>query len=128
MTISKADLIAAVREHAVGNYDKDGFDFLVECWTDEDIGKAIKGANSKASAIMAVRKAVKVLVDARQGARSAGDFKMPQTHKPKTLDDRVILAPGKAEDVRPTKEGSKRALLVQALQRGATIEHLMEVV
>lgn len=44
------------------------------------------------------------------------------------LDDRVIQAPGKLDDVRPTKEGSKRALLVIALQRGATIEHLMEVV
>jgi hypothetical protein len=49
------------------------------------------------------------------------------TRKPRGLDDRVIQAPGKAEDVRPTKEGSKRALLVIALQRGATIEHLMEV-
>lgn len=47
--------------------------------------------------------------------------------KPRSLDDRVIQAPGKVEDVRPTKEGSKRALLVIALQRGATIEHLMEV-
>lgn len=47
--------------------------------------------------------------------------------KPRGLDDRVIQAPGKAEDVKPTKEGSKRALLVIALQRGATIEHLMEV-
>ena len=47
--------------------------------------------------------------------------------KPRGLDDRVIQAPGKVEDVRPTKEGSKRALLVIALQRGATIEHLMEV-
>lgn len=45
----------------------------------------------------------------------------------RTLDDRVLIVPGKAEDVRPTKEGSKRALLVQALQRGATIEHLMEI-
>ena len=48
--------------------------------------------------------------------------------QPRGLDDRVIQAPGKLDDVRPTKEGSKRALLVIALQRGATIEHLMEVV
>jgi hypothetical protein len=55
----------------------------------------------------------------------------PKAEKParkaRGLDDRVIQAPGKAEDVRPTKEGSKRALLVIALQSGVTIEHLMEV-
>ena len=52
----------------------------------------------------------------------------PKAKKPaRILDDRVIQEPGKVEDVRPTKEGSKRALLVMALQRGATIEHLMEV-
>lgn len=56
------------------------------------------------------------------------DAQQPKpTRKPRGLDDRVIQAPGKVEDVRPTKEGSKRALLVIALQRGATIEHLMEV-
>lgn len=49
------------------------------------------------------------------------------TRKPRGMDDRVIQAPGKLDDVRPTKEGSKRALLIQALQRGTTIEHLMEV-
>ena len=56
------------------------------------------------------------------------DAQQPKpTRKPRGLDDRVIQALGKAQDVRPTKEGSKRALLVIALQRGATIEHLMEV-
>lgn len=44
--------------------------------------------------------------------------------KPRGLDDRVIQAPGMVEDVRPTKEGSKRALLIQALARGCTLEHL----
>ena len=46
------------------------------------------------------------------------------TRKPRGLDDRVIQTPGKVEDVRPTKEGSKRALLIQALARGCTLEHL----
>lgn len=128
MTISKADLIAAVRKHAVTNYEKDGFDFLVECWTDDDIANAIKGAKSKTAAITAARKAVKALAEARQDVRSAGDVDMPKMRKARTLDDRVIQEPGKLEDVKPTKEGSKRALLVMALQRGATIEHLMEVV
>ena len=29
MTITKAALIAAVRDHAVTNYEKDGFDLLI---------------------------------------------------------------------------------------------------
>lgn len=127
MTISKADLIAAVREHAVANYDKDGFDFLVECWTDEDIANAITGAKSKTAAIAAARKAVKVLADARQDARAAGGLDMPKPKKARALDDRILIKPGKAEDVKPTKEGSKRALLIQALSRGTTFEHLMEL-
>lgn len=54
---------------------------------------------------------------------------MVATAKPKAriLTDRVILTPGTAEDVKPTKAGSKRHLLAQALQRGTTIEHLMEL-
>jgi len=39
--------------------------------------------------------------------------------------DRVILAPGKAEDVKPTKVGSKRHQMAEALAKGATIEELM---
>ena len=30
-------LIAAVRGHAMANYEKDGWDYLVECWDDGDI-------------------------------------------------------------------------------------------
>lgn len=35
------DLVKAVREHANANYNKDGWDILVECWSDEDIESAI---------------------------------------------------------------------------------------
>jgi hypothetical protein len=48
----------------------------------------------------------------------------PKARKPRELPDRVMIEPGKPEDVRPTKEGSKRALLIQALARGCTLEHL----
>lgn len=63
-----------------------------------------------------------------QPKKPSNVVKMPKPKSARGLDDRVIQAPGKLDDVRPTKEGSKRALLVIALQRGATIEHLMEVV
>lgn len=46
---------------------------------------------------------------------------------PRGLEDRVLVEPGNAEDVKPTKEGSKRALLVTALSRGTTVEHLMDL-
>jgi ribosomal protein L12E/L44/L45/RPP1/RPP2 len=126
MTISKAELIAAVREHAVANYEKDGFDFLVECWTDDDIANAITGAKSKSAAIAAARKAVKVLADARQDARAAGGVDMPKQRKPRTLDDRVIQRP--ADDfkhIRAVSEGSKRHALVKALEKGATMDELV---
>lgn len=54
--------------------------------------------------------------------------RVPAPKKARVLEDRVLVAP--ATDlklVRPTGEGSKRHLLAQALLRGATIEHLMEV-
>lgn len=46
---------------------------------------------------------------------------------PRVLDDRVLIAPGKAEDVRPTKAGSKRHLMAEALAKGATIEEMVEL-
>lgn len=49
--------------------------------------------------------------------------------KPKTervLDDRIIVPVGKLENVKAMTDGSKRHLLAQALERGATVEHLME--
>lgn len=49
---------------------------------------------------------------------------LPTAKKVRALEDRVLLQPGTADDVKPTKEGSKRALLIQALARGCTLEHL----
>ena len=63
-----------------------------------------------------------------EGVEAKAGKPVKPARKRRGLDDRVIQAPGKLDDVRPTKEGSKRALLVIALQRGATIEHLVEVV
>lgn len=56
------------------------------------------------------------------------DAQQPKpARKPRGLDDRVIQAPGKLDDVKPTKEGSKRAILIQALARGTTLEHLQSL-
>jgi len=31
------DWIEKIRKHAVTHYEEDGWDFLVECWTDEEL-------------------------------------------------------------------------------------------
>lgn len=50
----------------------------------------------------------------------------PKARKPRELPDRVMIEPGKPEDVKATKAGSKRHLMAEALVKGATIEELME--
>lgn len=48
--------------------------------------------------------------------------------KARVLEDRVIQKPASdLATVRPMTDGSKRHLLAQAMQRGATLEHLIEV-
>lgn len=49
----------------------------------------------------------------------------PKARKPRVLADRVMIEPGKPEDVKATKAGSKRHLMAEALAKGATIEELM---
>ena len=46
-------MVAAVRDYAMQYYD-DGWDFVVECWTDADILEEIKGAKSEKGAIRKV--------------------------------------------------------------------------
>lgn len=47
--------------------------------------------------------------------------------KARVLEDRIITPVGKLEDVKAVSDGSKKHKLAEALLRGATIEHLMEV-
>lgn len=35
-TPAQAEMIAACYNHAVSNYNKDGWDFIVECWSTHD--------------------------------------------------------------------------------------------
>lgn len=55
------ELINAVRDHANANWEKDGWDFLVECWSDEDIGQAIGSAKTVKGAIANCKRRVKTL-------------------------------------------------------------------
>jgi len=35
------EMVEAVKAHALANYEKDGWDFLVECWSDDEIAEEL---------------------------------------------------------------------------------------
>jgi len=52
--MEQAVLIQAVKDHARRNYDKDGWDYVVETMDDADIAKAIGKSTTVAGAIRKV--------------------------------------------------------------------------
>lgn len=67
-------LIAAVRNHALANYNSNGWDYLVECWEDGDILEVIDGATSEKQAIAKAKKALAPLDERRREVRSSGEW------------------------------------------------------
>jgi len=63
-------LVRAVREYAQANYNKDGWDVLVECWDDSDIAREIGTAKTATAAIKACRRAVKGMDEYRSEIQS----------------------------------------------------------
>ena len=72
--MNEQDLINAVRNHALANYNTDGWDYLVECWMDGDILECLDGAETVAQAIANVRDALAPLAEMRDEVRSAGEW------------------------------------------------------
>ena len=68
--MTKDELIAAVREHAEANYEKDGWDFLVECWEDEDIAEWMGDAETAAEAIAGCLRTVSLLDEQRRSVQN----------------------------------------------------------
>ncbi len=68
--MSKQELIAAVRAHAEANYEKDGWDFLVECWEDEDIAEWMGNAATAEQAIAGCRRTVRTLAEQRRSVQN----------------------------------------------------------
>lgn len=66
--------IKAIRAHAEANYNKDGWDFLVECWSDEDIAEAAGKARSDKAAIAKVKAALRPLAERREEVRAEADI------------------------------------------------------
>lgn len=64
------ELVAAVRQYATSNYNKDGWDYIVECWADDEIAEEIKGCRTEDGAIKKVRKVAKLLDERRQEVRA----------------------------------------------------------
>jgi hypothetical protein len=63
-----------VRDHAYANYEVEGWDYLVECWEDDDILDAMGSATTAEEAIKRVRKALRPLNDMRAEVRAAGEW------------------------------------------------------
>ena len=55
LEFSKVELLEMVKDHAVRNYEKDGWDILIECYEDNEILKAIGRSKKKSGAIWAVQ-------------------------------------------------------------------------
>ena len=66
MSATQQDLVTAVRAHANGNYEKDGWDFLVECYSDDEIVDLIGGARTVNGAIKKCADLLGVLDERRQ--------------------------------------------------------------
>jgi hypothetical protein len=59
-----------VRAHALKNYGKDGWDILVECWTDDDILKAMDKAVTLREAIKNIGEILAVADSRRKDVES----------------------------------------------------------
>ena len=59
------DLIEAVKAHARNNYEQDGWDYLVECYSDKEIAELIGKARTVKGAIKKVAEVMKAKDDYR---------------------------------------------------------------
>tara|TARA_R110000822_G_scaffold73274_1_gene176234 strand:- start:2450 stop:2674 length:225 start_codon:yes stop_codon:yes gene_type:complete len=57
--------LAAIKAHALANYEKDGWDYVVECYDNAQIVEIIKTARTIAGAIKMMRAHVKPRADYR---------------------------------------------------------------
>ena len=65
-----AYLVAGVKAHALKNYESDGWDIVVECWSDDEILEVVEGANSVTAAIKRMKKEVSPVDEQRRAVRN----------------------------------------------------------
>ena len=68
------ELIQVVKNHAVANYEFDGWDYLVECWSDEDIAEMIGDAKTPEEAIKRCLEHTLLWEEQRDEAVKAGEW------------------------------------------------------
>jgi len=59
------DFTAAVKDYALAHYETDGWDYVVECYSDAEIADVIKTARTAAGAVKMMRAQVKPRADYR---------------------------------------------------------------
>lgn len=70
-TFSTEQLIAAVKRHANQYYESDGWDYVIESYTDSEIAAIVSGSRTPAMAIARVKKHVAPLAEMRDDVRAA---------------------------------------------------------
>lgn len=70
MAETMQEMIAAVRAHALKNYERDGWDYVVECWSESEIAAEIAACRTVEGAIRKMRAAVKPLAERRDEVRA----------------------------------------------------------
>jgi DNA-binding LytR/AlgR family response regulator len=65
-----SNMIDAVKAYALSHYETDGWDIVIECYSDDDIAAIIKTARTPAGAIRMVRAEVKPRADYRADIQS----------------------------------------------------------
>ena len=63
-------LIEAVKEHAIEHYTQDGWDVIVECYSDSEIADLVQGAATAGDAIQAVLTHIKPIYDYQEDIRA----------------------------------------------------------
>lgn len=64
-------LLDSIRQHAITHYEEDGWDILVECWSDDDILEVIGDSTSFEEAIIALSDTLSTINEYRQEIQNA---------------------------------------------------------
>lgn len=59
------ELVQAVKDHALDHYEHDGWDYIVESFSDDEIAGELEGINNVDDAIETVGALAKLLADVR---------------------------------------------------------------
>ena len=72
--MEQAELIRQIKEYAGKNYGKDGWDYLVECYSDQEIIEQMGNAKTLLGAIKKLSKGLKNLDEYRSESTAGAQF------------------------------------------------------